>query len=76
MLDQGSNSELPVIPAKRTHLAQYNPWWTVLKDCDVMASSHEDKLGLTPRRRGQVTPAKVLPFNSTSMSAKTGRAPS
>lgn len=48
----------PVIQSKRTRSASWNPWWTVLKDADVMASNHEDKLGLNPRRRAQVAPVK------------------
>lgn len=56
----------PVVPAKRTKSASWNPWWTVLKDCDVMASNHEDKLGLNPRRRAQVSPVKKKARAATS----------
>lgn len=51
----------PVVPAKRSRSASWNPWWTVLKDADTMATNHEDKLGLSPRRRAQVAPAKRKP---------------
>ena len=48
----------PVIPGKRKGSSSWNPWWTVLKDADTLASGHEDKLGLNPRRRAQVSPVK------------------
>jgi phage terminase small subunit len=48
----------PVITSPRTQSASWNPWWSVLKDADTMAQQHEDKLGLNPRRRGQVAPIK------------------
>ena len=43
--------ESPVIKAKRTKLAQYNPWFTVWKDANAIASTHEAELTLNPRRR-------------------------
>jgi P27 family predicted phage terminase small subunit len=41
----------PVIKAKRSKSATWNPWWTVLKDAAGMASAAEAELGLAPRRR-------------------------
>lgn len=41
----------PVIKAKRSSVPQYNPWWSVLKDADARAASHEAELGISPRRR-------------------------
>lgn len=49
VIEQGA-----VIKAKRTALAQYNPWWAVLKDADARAAAHESELGLSPRRRNAV----------------------
>lgn len=56
----------PVVPAKRSKMASWNPWWTVLKDADTMASNHEDKLGLNPRRRAQVAPVKKKARSTTA----------
>jgi P27 family predicted phage terminase small subunit len=56
----------PVTKGKRSAMPTWNPWWTVLKDCDVMASNHEDKLGLNPRRRAQVAPVKKKARAATS----------
>jgi len=56
----------PVTKAKRSNMPSWNPWWTVLKDCDTLASNHEDKLGLNPRRRASVAPVKKKPRAATS----------
>lgn len=61
IIDQG-----PVFPAKRSKMPSWNPWWTVLKDADTMASNHEDKLGLSPRRRAQVATVKRKARSATS----------
>lgn len=44
--DQGA-----VFPAKGKKQPAYNPWFTVLKDANAMASAIESELTITPRRR-------------------------
>lgn len=56
----------PVTAGKRSKMPTWNPWWTVLKDADTMASNHEDKLGLNPRRRAQVAQVKRKSRASTA----------
>jgi phage terminase small subunit len=57
----------------RTGKATYNLWFAILKDTDTMASNHEDKLGLNPRRRAQVTPAKRKQRAATAADSYLGR---
>jgi len=45
----------PVIKAKRSSVPQYNPWWSIMKDADARATSHEQELGLSPRRRASAS---------------------
>lgn len=48
-----------VFPRKGRKQPAYNPWWTVLKDTNGMASAAEAELTITPRRRnngGKVKP--------------------
>ena len=40
-----------VFPAKGKKQPAYNPWFTVLKDANAMASAAEAELTITPRRR-------------------------
>lgn len=40
-----------VFPRKGKKQPAYNPWFTVLKDANAMASSAEAELTITPRRR-------------------------
>lgn|SRR3990167_3109497 len=40
-----------VFPRKGRKQPAYNPWWTVLKDANAMASAAEAELTITPRRR-------------------------
>ncbi|WP_299808058.1 P27 family phage terminase small subunit [Tardiphaga sp.] len=40
-----------VFPAKGKKQPAYNPWFTVLKDANGMASAAEAELTITPRRR-------------------------
>ena len=59
----------PVIKAKRTHLAQYNPWWSVMKDADARAIAHEAELGISPRRRAAATKAQRSSKKTTAADA-------
>jgi P27 family predicted phage terminase small subunit len=40
-----------VFPAKGKKQPAYNPWFTILKDANAMASAAEAELTVTPRRR-------------------------
>lgn len=58
--DQGA-----VFPAKGKKQPAYNPWFTVLKDANAMASAIESELTITPRRRnngGKVQKQKQSPI--------------
>jgi hypothetical protein len=61
LMDEG-----PILIGKRTKLGFHSPRWTVYKDLDTQANAHEDRLGLTPRRRAQVTPAKKAKIGTTA----------
>lgn len=47
----------------------WNLNWSVLKDANAMMESAEDKLGLSPRRRGAVTAAKKRAAKVTAADA-------
>lgn len=66
-------AEQGALKVGRTGKATYNLWFAILKDTDAMASSHEDKLGLNPRRRAQVTPAKKKRRTATAADTYLGR---
>lgn len=46
VIEQGA-----VIPAKKTKVPQYNPWFTVMQSANAMVTSAEAELTLSPRRR-------------------------
>ncbi len=54
--------------------ATYNLWFAILRDTDTMASAHEDKLGLNPRRRAQVAPTKKKGRAASAADTYLGRA--
>ncbi len=58
----------------RTKKLSYNLWFAIMKDADTMASGHEDKLGLSPRRRGSVTPAKKRAKRASAADGYLGQA--
>lgn len=47
----------PVVPAPRTKVLTYNPWWTTMSNAASQAEALEKQLCLSPRDRG--TGAKV-----------------
>lgn len=47
----------PVVPAPRTKVPTYNPWWTTMSNAASQAEALEKQLCISPRDRG--TGAKV-----------------
>lgn len=64
VIEQGA-----VIKAKKTSVPQYNPWWSILKDANSMATTHEAELTLSPRRRNNGGKVKQRSPSASAASA-------